>query len=464
MRFHLSPFPRDPAELQVKAAKVICTVVSPQLMSSLHQLDIDDQYENGKLSGVVFSEVLSTSRAIQLVEIASAKLLKPCLVQDCDAIVTNRVDVKHLRPSVTGTRLVTVVTYVATRDSFDRVEGVISDSAGLCIAMVDAWFSLVCKINVESDAILSLENLVDVRNALMQVKAAWNTSLANRHSDLMGGNGDLQVRHQIACERSKVGRYDFLSGFEHCIQHGSDGLAMLWLTKGRAVLETEDLSSGLQLAAKHRGLSVVKLLLDNGADVNYRAKSLIKTALHEAVHRECLEIVQLLLDRGASPSLRYSSNDDSPLHTAAAMCNTDLCAALLKAGADINDSNEHGWTPLMLAIRSGKNTLRLLVESGANVNQTDDEGWTSLHFAVDYGGPGLLKYLLKHGADSTVQNTRGDTPLRLAARLGRFDIARELLKCGVDPSLGPGCCTALEWVQGEKLPTCLAEPARLLRP
>ncbi|KAF7161732.1 hypothetical protein CNMCM5623_007219 [Aspergillus felis] len=362
------PFPKDPAELQVKTAKVTCTVVSPQLTSSLHQLDIDDQYENGKLGGVVFPQVLSTSRAIQLVEIASAKLLKPCLVQDCDAIVTNRVDVKHLRPSVTGTRLVTVVTYVATRDSLAGVEGVISDSAGLCIAMVDVWFSLVCKINVESDAILSLENLVDVRNALIQAKGAWNTSLANRHSDLMGVNGDSRLHHQIACERSKVGRYDFLSGFEHCIQHGSDGLAMLWLTKGRAVLETEDLSSGLQLAAKHRSLSVVKLLLDNGADVNYRAKSLIKTALHEAVHRECLEIVQLLLDRGASPSLGYSSNNDSPLHTAAAMGNPDICAALLKAGADINDSNEHGWTPLMLAIRRGKNTVRLLVESGADVN------------------------------------------------------------------------------------------------
>lgn len=50
-------------------------------------------------------------------------------------------------------------------------------------------------------------------------------------------------------------------------------------------IETEDLSSGVQLAAKHRGLAVVKLLLDNGADVNYRPKSSIKTALHGAVHR-----------------------------------------------------------------------------------------------------------------------------------------------------------------------------------
>jgi ankyrin repeat protein len=184
-----------------------------------------------------------------------------------------------------------------------------------------------------------------------------------------------------------------------CIQHGSEGLAMLWLTKGRDVLENEDLSSALQLAAKHRGPALIKLLLDNGADVNYRAKSSIKTALHEAVHRGSIEIVQLLLDRGASPNLGYSSNHSS----------------------------------------TSADTVRLLVERGAHVNRVEDEGWTSLHW-----WPGLVKFLLQHDADCNVENAREDTPLRLAARLGRLNKARELLECGVDPSLGPCCCTALE--------------------
>lgn len=83
------PFPKDPAELQV-----ISTVVSPQLTSSLYLPETDHFFENTKLSAI-FPEVLSTSHVIQLVELASAELLKSCLARDCDVLVTSRVDVKH---------------------------------------------------------------------------------------------------------------------------------------------------------------------------------------------------------------------------------------------------------------------------------------------------------------------------------------------------------------------------------
>lgn len=217
------PFPKDPAELQV-----ISTVVSPQLTSSLHLQETDHFFENTKL-GAIFPEVLSTSHVIQLVELASAKLLKPCLARDCDVLVTNRVDVKHLRPSAAGTRLITEVTYVgleqeevgnASMNLVAKFEGLISgyDGAGFCIARVDVWLSIVCKINIEANAILSIGTPMDVKNALTQAKTAWNTALANRRSELIHANKDA-LRDRIACERSKGGRYGFLSGCEHCIQH-----------------------------------------------------------------------------------------------------------------------------------------------------------------------------------------------------------------------------------------------------
>lgn len=183
----------------------------------------------------------------------------------------NRVDAKHIRPSVAGTKLVTEAIYVGleqegvgngARNSFAKVEDVISgyDGAGQCIAMADKWLPIVCKVNVEATAILNLGNPLAVRNALTQANTAWDIALANHRSDLMRANKDT-LRSRLASDRSKGRRHGFFSGFEHYIQHGSNGLAMLWFTKGRDVLETEDVSSGVQLAAKHRGLSVVRLLL-----------------------------------------------------------------------------------------------------------------------------------------------------------------------------------------------------------
>lgn len=126
-------------------------------------------------------------------------------------------------------------------DLVAKFEGVLSgyDGAGLCIARVDVWLSIVCKVNIEANAILSIGNPLDVRNALTQAKTAWNTALANRRSELIHANKDA-LHNQIACERSKGGRHGFLSGFEHCIQDGIDGLAMPWLTKGGDVLKSRD--------------------------------------------------------------------------------------------------------------------------------------------------------------------------------------------------------------------------------
>jgi hypothetical protein len=131
------------------------------------------------------------------------------------------------------------------RNSLAKVQGVVSgaDGARLCIAKVDVWISIVCKVDVEAAAILNFGNPLDVR-ALTQANSAWDIALANDRSDLMHANKDAP-RIRLASDRSKGGRHDFLSGFEHCIQHGSDGLAIWWLTKGRDVLEIEGLSSGV---------------------------------------------------------------------------------------------------------------------------------------------------------------------------------------------------------------------------
>jgi hypothetical protein len=57
---------------------------------------------------------------------------------------------------------------------------------------------------------------------------------------------------------------------------------------------------------------------------------------------------------------------------------------LLQAGADINQTSEYGWTPLLTATNNRHYTLaEYLVERGADVNKANKGNWTPLYLATD---------------------------------------------------------------------------------
>ena len=88
---------------------------------------------------------------------------------------------------------------------------------------------------------------------------------------------------------------------------------------------------------------------------------------------------------------------------------------LLDAGADVNQTTEYGWTPLLTATNNRHYKLgEYLIERGADVNIANKGGWTPLYLATDNrnieGGdypvpkPDMdhlefIKLLLDHGAD-----------------------------------------------------------------
>ena len=160
---------------------------------------------------------------------------------------------------------------------------------------------------------------------------------------------------------------------------------------------------------------------------------------------------------------------------------------LLDAGADVNQTTEYGWTPLLTATNNRHYRLaEYLIERGANPNIANKGGWTPLYLATDNrnieGGdypvpkPDLdhldfIAFLLAHDADpnarakdNTLTRTiftmqwfyeAGATPFIRAAQSSDTVQMQLLLDYGADPFMvtdnGDSALTAcggIGWVEG----------------
>lgn len=114
---------------------------------------------------------------------------------------------------------------------------------------------------------------------------------------------------------------------------------------------------------------------------------------------------------------------------------------LLAAGADINEADAAGRTPLMYAIiplvgDPDPAIVRHLIARGANVNVHDRaQRWTCLHFAAQDQRAEIIRILLDVGASVEAVDAFGNTPLWrcVFTTAGNADAVAILLERGSDP-------------------------------
>lgn len=79
----------------------------------------------------------------------------------------------------------------------------------------------------------------------------------------------------------------------------------------------------------------------------------------------------------------------------------------VKAGADVNISDELFGNPLVAASTTGSaEAVKFLLDKGARVNIADGHGMTPLMCAANSGNPEVIKLLLAKGADVNADNTK----------------------------------------------------------
>ena len=196
--------------------------------------------------------------------------------------------------------------------------------------------------------------------------------------------------------------------------------------------------TALMAVARTGNIAAAKLLLDKGADINAVEGWGGQSALHWAAARKHPEMVEFLIANGAEVDVRgidrnwerrvtseprmkdMKTGGFTPLLYAVRENCIACVNALLDAGADINKPDPDNVSPLILALVNMRYDMAMnLIERGADINQWDYFGRTPLYAAVDtHLVPG--------------RSNRGDLPA--VEKYTAYDVAKKLLEKGANPT------------------------------
>ncbi|KAJ6784959.1 hypothetical protein PWT90_01758 [Aphanocladium album] len=211
---------------------------------------------------------------------------------------------------------------------------------------------------------------------------------------------------------------------------GSLGIVRL-LAENGANVDFPGEETALYAAAQGGHLDVVRFLLANGADVHLHFRSFHQrgTPIHAAVTNGHLEAVQTLLDHGAN-ALNSCHEEHgtcdcySPLESAAAEGHMEIIQCLLTAGVPAN-SGKFGALPCAAA-QGFTAIMQLLLKNGAEIEPPSLPLGTALEDASEGGHIDAVQWLLDNG--SSVKGAA----VHSAATGGHLEIVRLLIARGAD--------------------------------
>jgi ankyrin repeat protein len=226
--------------------------------------------------------------------------------------------------------------------------------------------------------------------------------------DAIFGRGKISLEEALDIEPKSVDTLD-AAGLSplHWAVHRNDIAAVQTLLAWKAsvdLLSRGEKRTALHIAARAGHTACARMLLDTGADINYR-DVYQRTALCLAALSGAVELVSLLLSRGADVHAqemdgevagatilqRAIEPDTHPKDDAALEL---IIQQLAQFGIDLDRAGKSGETPIMTAIRyNSPAAFRALVSGGAQLTKKDSKGRTVFHYAASFADIPMIRAL-----------------------------------------------------------------------
>jgi ankyrin repeat protein len=190
-----------------------------------------------------------------------------------------------------------------------------------------------------------------------------------------------------------------------------------------------NLNTLLLNAAFYGELPLLKLLIENNADVNAKEG---KTPLHMSAWEGDLECIKYLIDNKADVNAK-DDEGNTPLHLSSIDGHFQCMKYLIDNKADVNAKDEEGNTPLHLSSINGHlECMKYLIENKADVHAKDDEGKTLLHYSAMSGHLELIKCMIDNKADVNLKDSNSQTPLHISAMKHHLECIAYLVENNAD--------------------------------
>lgn len=203
-------------------------------------------------------------------------------------------------------------------------------------------------------------------------------------------------------------------------------------------------------AIRKKNIAAISDLLKNGCDAGVCLQhGETSSPLQLAVEANLPSVVKMLIDAKAPVDYK-DGKGETALHWAAARKRMECIKELVEGGANLDAENKQGHTPIIVAAKGGyAEPIRLLVEKGANLYHKDKDykmalhhvpflcrslktllermcGWALLEYAAKGRGNEVTD-LVRKGASPRLSDEQLRTPLHHAAAGGHNIVVEYLL-------------------------------------
>lgn len=216
------------------------------------------------------------------------------------------------------------------------------------------------------------------------------------------------------------------------------------LVKAGANINERDSKYGrtafLTAAAENENPDMLTEFARLGADIHARDSSGLTALMNVGNFGNAPGVIRRLVELGVDVNATTEAGKTALMY-AAIDCHSDAVATLIELGADVGSRDQDGRNALLNAtVESSYSSLFIkiassLVKAGANINETDNFGKSALSYAAESNALDAMEALIKEGADAGIRLENGRTVLMQSLNHWR-EFSRECMDCilgtGVD--------------------------------